>query len=102
MPVITEPLVREALSKVRYPGFSRDIVSFGLLKDIRIQGSDVFVQLTLTTSDPSVPEKIKEQAEAELNALAGIGSTTVKIDIHAPAQPAASGGNMTKIEGVKH
>ncbi|MHA3773152.1 Mrp/NBP35 family ATP-binding protein [Verrucomicrobiota bacterium sgz303538] len=101
MPAITESQVREVLAKVRYPGFSRDIVSFGLVKDVRVQGSDVVVQLTLTTSDPQVPQQIKENAEAVLREIPGIGVAAVRIDIHAPAQPAASLG-ATQIEGVKH
>jgi ATP-binding protein involved in chromosome partitioning len=28
--------IREVLSQVKYPGFSRDIVSFGLVKDVRL------------------------------------------------------------------
>ena len=30
---MTPEFIREALRQVRYPGFSRDIVSFGLVKD---------------------------------------------------------------------
>ena len=33
---ISETEVRDALSAVKYPGFSRDIVSFGLVKGISI------------------------------------------------------------------
>ena len=32
---ISETEVRDALSAVKYPGFSRDIVSFGLVKGIQ-------------------------------------------------------------------
>jgi ATP-binding protein involved in chromosome partitioning len=101
MSAITESQVREALATVRYPGFSRDILSFGLLKDVRIQGSDVVIQLALTTGDPAVPQKIKADSEAALAGIPGVGATTVKIDIHAPSQPATPVGP-AKIDGVKH
>ena len=73
MPEITEALVRERLSTVKYPGFSRDIISFGLVKSISIAGGDVGVQMTLATNDPKVPQAIKEGAEAALAQLPGIG-----------------------------
>ena len=66
MSAITEALVREKLSTVKYPGFSRDIVSFGLVKEVRVSGDDVLVQLSLATNDPRVPQAIKEGSEAAL------------------------------------
>jgi len=106
--MITPELVRESLSTVKYPGFSRDIVSFGLLKDVRITGTDVVVQMSLATNDPKVPQAIKAGSEAALARLPGVGSVTVKIDIQAPPQTAAAtaaGGSPMAagaIEGVRH
>ena len=103
--MITPELVRTQLATVKYPGFSRDIVSFGLVKDVRIDGADVTVQMTITTNDPRVPQAIKDDSEAALAQLSGVGTVTVRIDIHAPAQtPGGAGAPMatTAIEGVKH
>lgn len=105
MPDLTEDLIRQTLATVKYPGFSRDIVSFGLIKSVRIDGADVTVQMALTTADPRVPQQIKDESERALGALPGVGKVSVKIDIHAPAQaPGASGAAaaQTQIEGVKH
>jgi ATP-binding protein involved in chromosome partitioning len=104
---MTTDLVRQALTSVKYPGFSRDILSFGLVKDIRIEGADVVVQMALTTADARVPQQIKEESERALAALPGIGKATVKIDIQAPAQTPGQGSTQaalaqTQIEGVKH
>jgi len=102
--MITPERIREALGTVKYPGFSRDIVSFGLIKDIRIAGTDVTVQMSLTTNDPKIPQAIKENTEAALRSVPGVGSVTVRIDILAPSQPSAGGAPQaaTQIEGVKH
>jgi len=102
--MINEQQVRTALATVRYPGFSRDIISFGLVKDVRIAGSDVTVQMALATNDPKVPQAIKADSEAALRELPGVGTVTVRIDIQAPAQtPGPAGGvTTTAIEGVKH
>ncbi len=100
MSAITDAQIRERLSSVKYPGFSRDIVSFGIIKDVRIDGTDIAVQMALATNDPKIPQAIKEQSEAALRSLPGIGSVRVLIDIQAPAQ--AAGVGATAIPGVKH
>src|SRR5205823_13568786 len=81
---ISEEQIREALRSVRYPGFSRDIVSFGLVKDVQIDNGEVKVQLALATNDPNIPATIKSDAEKILRALNGVRSAKVLIDIHAP------------------
>lgn len=102
--MITETQVREKLSTIKYPGFSRDIVSFGVVKEVRVTGDDLLVQMVLTTNDARIPQAIKDQSEAALRELPGVGTAQVRIDIHAPAQtPQTSGGvAATAIEGVKH
>ena len=44
--------MKNALKAVKYPGFTRDIVSFGLVKSIQIDGGEVKVQLVIATNDP--------------------------------------------------
>ncbi|HVF72250.1 MAG TPA: Mrp/NBP35 family ATP-binding protein [Chthoniobacterales bacterium] len=102
MPV-TEDQIRDALRQVRYPGFSRDIVSFGLIKEIRIQDASVTVQMALATNEPAIPQAIKTESEAVLRQLSGITTARVLIDIHAPpAGAGAAGVGATRIEGVRH
>jgi ATP-binding protein involved in chromosome partitioning len=98
---LSEEQVRDALRSVRYPGFSRDIVSFGLVKDINIDHGEVRVQLALATNDPNVPATIKSEAEKTLRALAGVRSARVLIDIHAPPGGAGAVGAQ-RIPGIKH
>jgi ATP-binding protein involved in chromosome partitioning len=97
---ITEDLVRERLSSVKYPGFSRDIVSFGLVKGIQIAGAGIEVRMALATSDPEVPKTIKAESEAALHTIPGVGQIRVSIDIQAPAQ--AAGVGAVSIPGIKH
>jgi len=99
----TTDAIRQQLATVKYPGFSRDIVSFGLVKDIRITGGEVVVQMTIATNDPNIPAQIKAGAEAVLRALPDVTGVNVRIDIHAAQQPAgASALPQTAIPGVKH
>src|SRR5438034_1818495 len=99
---ISEEQVRDALRSVRYPGFSRDIVSFGLVKNVQIDRGEVQVQLALATNDPNVPATIKTDAEKSLRGIDGVRSAKVLIDIHAP--PAGSGTSVgaTRIPGIRH
>ncbi len=108
MATLQESQILATLAGVKYPGFSRDIVSFGLVKKVEIAGGAVVVQLSLTTADLKVPQQIKEQSEGLLRALAGVESVVVRIDVQAPAQPAAVAGASgaaasaaSTIEGVK-
>jgi ATP-binding protein involved in chromosome partitioning len=99
---ISEEQVRNALRAVRYPGFSRDIVSFGLVKNVQIHGGSVKVQLALATNDPNVPATIKSEAEKTLHALEGVRSAKVLIDIHAPPGGAGAVVGAQRLPGVEH
>src|SRR5256886_2655037 len=99
---ISEEQVRDALRSVRYPGFSRDIVSFGLVKGIQIDRGEVKVQLALATNDPNIPATIKNDAEKILRELDGVLSAKVLIDIHAPPAGAGASVGTTRIPGIKH
>src|SRR5256885_2614932 len=102
MPV-TEEQLREALKQVKYPGFSRDIVSFGLVKGIRIDGATVTVQMALATNEPAIPQAIKTQSETVLRAMPEVETVRVLIDVHAPPAGAGpAGGGVTRIEGIRH
>ena len=59
----TQEQISNALKSVKYPGFSRDIVSFGLIKEIVSTDAETRVQMALTTNDAAVPRAIKAEAE---------------------------------------
>lgn len=100
MPQFDEQGIRDALRRVKYPGFSRDIVSFGLVKEVVVQGDEVTVQMVLTTNEPAIASQIRDEAQAVL-AAAGVARPVVKIDIQSPAQ-AVPGIGPARIDGVKH
>jgi ATP-binding protein involved in chromosome partitioning len=99
---ISEEHVKTALKAVKYPGFSRDIVSFGLVKSIQIDDGEIKVQLALATNDPNVPAAIKNDAERALREIEGVRSAKVLIDIHAPPGGAGADMGATRIPGVRH
>jgi len=103
--MISEDSIRETLATINYPGFSRDIVSFGLIKEIEISdSSDVTVKISLATRDPAVPQEIKEKGTAALESIEGIGEVRLDFDIQdAPGQAASGTGSLgqNSIPGVK-
>ena len=60
------------LRKVRYPGYSRDIVSFGIVKGVKYHEGIVSARLELTTDKPEILDQIKAEAENVLSALPGV------------------------------
>jgi len=84
MPTSSVPLspqtIEEALKRVRYPGFSRDIVSFGLVKNIEIKGRDVHLTIEGTSKEPSVSREIETEARRALEALEGIGKVAISMN----------------------
>ena len=101
MSSINQESIREALKVVKYPGFSRDIVSFGLVREISINGGDVEVQLVISTTENAVAKTIRDEATQALKGLVGTGRLNVKVDVQAPAAPTGSVGP-ARIEGVRH
>jgi len=104
----TQESVQAALKSVKYPGFSRDIVSFGLVKNVTFANGLLEVLMSLTTAEPKVAEEIRDESLKVLRSLPGVSEAKVKIDIQAPAQTpgvGTSGGAVmgaTKIEGVRN
>ena len=78
-PPLSRRSIEEALKTVRYPGLSRDIVSFGLVKDIEIQGRNVHFTLEGTSKDASIPKKIEREARRALEALEGTGDVDISL-----------------------
>lgn len=102
---MTEDAIRNALSAVKYPGFSRDIVSFGLVKSISIENGIVGVGIQIQTRDPKVPEQIFKDCHEALDDIAG-GAEKVQIGIDIQDPPGAANtpggvGGKESIPGVK-
>ncbi len=100
----TEEAIRNALKAVKYPGYSRDIVSFGLIKQIALERDTLRVLLSLTSSNAEVAQQIKTESEAVLKALPGV--KTVLVEVHqlgAPSRGTAQGpwAQQNRVPGVR-
>ena len=94
--------ILKTLRAVKYPGYSRDIVSFGLVKDVAVKEGTVTILLQLTTTPPEHVQQIREETERVLKGVPGI--SVVQVDVRSSAS-AATGGqnpwtNQNKVPGI--
>jgi ATP-binding protein involved in chromosome partitioning len=83
-----EARVWEALKAVRFPGMSRDIVSFGFVHQVRVAGDAVEVELVVSTHKPEVADKVRAEAERAVRGVAGVGGVQIAMQVQRPAGPA--------------
>ena len=76
---LTEDQVRLALRRVKDPELNLNIIDLGLVYEIRVDGNNVEVDMSLTSPGcPSGPE-IMGDAENQLKAMDGIGTASVNL-----------------------
>ena len=100
MPTPNEILVE--LKKVRYPGFTRDIVSFGMVKDIEIAYKGVTVTLTAPSANAESAAQIVEDVRRTVAAMPGVPAVDVHIEQAANAPKMAPGSHRRLVPGVRH
>ncbi len=91
---MTPDALKEHLKQVKYPGFSRDIVSFGLVKSVALIDGTARVALALTTADHKIPLHLKKEVENCLRALPEVKDVVIDISVAAPKVAPGSGGNL--------
>lgn len=81
---MTEENVLEALRSVIYPGFTKDVVTFGFVKDVVVENETVGVMLDITSSADEVKEELTTNAK---KALEEEGFKEIHVNIKAPEAP---------------
>ena len=104
---LSPALVRAALTTVKYPGFSRDIVSFGLVKDVTVSPEGaVVIELVVESKNADVPRYIYESVMGTIKELPGVTKLDVNIEHHAPQEKKKAGDDpadwKSSVPGVKH
>ncbi|NHZ86644.1 MAG: P-loop NTPase [Planctomycetia bacterium] len=70
--------VLELLKTIKYPGFSRDLVSFGIVDKIEIMDKNIAIELKIPTQDEEVKKEIIKNVRQNLEAVAQFDE--IKID----------------------
>ena len=104
---LTEERVLDVLKTVRFPGLSRDIVSFGFVKDLTVGGGNVSLRLEIMTESAAAAEEIRRDATEKLRSLPGVQAVTIRLEIKAPSSaaprgaPAAPGADSAILKDVR-
>ena len=103
--MLTQEAITNALKAVKYPGYSRDIVSFGLIKQVAVNDGAVSVMLQLTSASPEVARQIREECEQVLKAMPEVKMVHVNVQQPGGSSPAPVANSpwdsQNKIPGVK-
>ncbi len=87
---VSEDSIKQALQSVKYPGFTRDIVSFGLVKDVQIDGTKVNVSLVLPKPDEKLRDEIDNSVRTAVLETPGVSDVDIKISARQPKAPPQS------------
>ena len=91
----------DSLKSVNYPGFSRDIVSFGLVNEAIYEEGKAIVKIELTSSDPQLPTLLKTQIEDNLNQHSEISEKEISVVVKKQTSSSGEETNDSKIAGIK-
>lgn len=81
---VTEEAVMKALSTVIEPELHRDLVTLKMIRNLKIDGSDVSFTIMLTTPACPLKGKMENDSRAALASVPGIGKVTVNWDANVP------------------
>jgi len=75
----TADQVKLALRKVKDPELNLNIIDLGLVYDIMVDGSDVQVDMTLTSPGCPAGPQIMTDVERTVKAMPGVGNATINL-----------------------
>ena len=61
--MISIETVKEKLSSIKYPGFSKSIIDFGFVKDLKIHNNEVIISVEITSTAPEVEKTLKSDIQ---------------------------------------
>ena len=85
--MLTEDIVKEALSKVIDPEIGMDIVDLGFIYGVEINESQVKVNMTLTTRGCPMHQFLGKQAEEAVKSIAGVTEAEISLVWDPPWTP---------------
>lgn len=98
--------VMNALRTVQDPDLRKDLVTLGMIRDLRIEDSgDLSLRVVLTTPACPLKDKIEKDVRDALKSVAGVREIKVKMDAEVRRQAPGPGGvghGTAPIEGVAH
>ena len=91
--MLNQDTIINALKSVKYPGYSRDIVSFGIVKNVAANNGAVSVTIELTSANKDVAAQLKQECEQVIRALPEVKAVHVEMKMPTGQQAAPVGQN---------
>ncbi|MCH7939378.1 MAG: P-loop NTPase, partial [Candidatus Marinimicrobia bacterium] len=102
---MTRDEIMDILKTVNYPGFSRDIVSFGMVSEVAVTGDKIQVTLEAATTNEDQKAKLSQAVKTALNEQLKAGEVEVTINSPKPGgreqAKQGPGQQAASIPGVK-
>src|SRR6266566_6391708 len=100
----TKEQILDALKAVKFPGLSRDIVSFGFVHDVSVEGGSVSFTVRFQTENQNAAAQISRDAEAAVRKVSGVESVRMTVDVGSRQAAGPQGGAPAEqiLSGVKY
>ena len=79
--------IYDTLKSVYDPEIPVNVVDLGLIYDVQVNDSDVYVQMTLTFPGCGMGPYIAQQAEWAINDIEGVGEVEIELVFDPPWSP---------------
>jgi len=96
--MISKNQIIDILKTIKYPGFSRDVISFGLVKNIEINNNDINVTLSLKSDTPEIVKQLKEEIYSAIINELNVNSLNIDIEL----EQIDSNFQNNRIKGIKN
>ena len=94
--------VLEKLKQINYPGFNRDIVSFGMVKDITLDNDVVKLELSISSQNEEKKQEVIESVKEKLSNDFTKVEISLKTDVSATSSPQQSPSPKPILDNVKN
>ena len=96
-PAVTEDVIREELKNVVDPEIGLDVVSLGLIYDVKIDGGHVDVVMTLTSPGCPVAGPFMASVQSAVSQLPGVTDCHVDLTFSPPWDPRTMASDEAKM-----
>ena len=105
--IMNKEEILNLLKKISYPGFSRDIVSFGMVNDIFVDQNKVQITLKIKSANQDKKDAVVSEIKSVLNEKSSFNEISILFDKSSASseqalqQPQTAQGPST-LTGIKH
>lgn len=98
--MISQDEIYEILRKIVYPGFDKDIISLGIVKDVSVADQVVHVILDLRTQDKTAIDQLANDITQKINEIKDVKD--VKISVSGPESAPQTQASQAYLTGAKY